>query len=81
MVRLGLVAANLELRRSDARKTAILRAVSHDFRSPLTAILASASALMHTGLSLDEGDRQELVGTIIGEAERLDRLVCSDPEM
>jgi two-component system sensor histidine kinase KdpD len=56
-------------------KTAILRAVSHDFRSPLTAILASASALMHTGLSLDEGDRQELVGTIIGEAERLDRVV------
>ena len=32
------------LRRSDAIKTALLRAVSHDLRSPLMAILTSASA-------------------------------------
>ena len=41
------------LRRSDALKTALLRAVSHDLRSPLTAILASADALASPELALD----------------------------
>ena len=63
------------LRRSDAMKTALLRAVSHDLRSPLMAILTSAGALAHGELSLAEEDRRELVETILGEAGRLDRLV------
>ena len=63
------------LRRSDAMKTALLRAVSHDLRSPLMAILTSAGALAHGELSLDRGDRRELTETILAEAERLDRLV------
>jgi two-component system sensor histidine kinase KdpD len=63
------------LRRSDALKTALLRAVSHDLRSPLMAILTAASALANGALSLDREDRQELVETILGEAGRLDRLV------
>jgi len=63
------------LRRSDALKTALLRAVSHDLRSPLMAILTAASALAHGALSLDREDRHELVETILGEAGRLDRLV------
>ena len=65
------------LRRSDAMKTALLRAVSHDLRSPLMAILTSAGALVHGELSLDPADRQELGETILGEAERLDRLVSN----
>jgi K+-sensing histidine kinase KdpD len=63
------------LRRSDAMKTAVLRAVSHDLRSPLMAILTSAGALAHGELSLAATDRHELVETILGEAERLDRIV------
>jgi K+-sensing histidine kinase KdpD len=63
------------LRRSDAMKTAVLRAVSHDLRSPLMAILTSAGALAHGELSLAQDDRRELVETILGEAERLDRIV------
>jgi two-component system, OmpR family, sensor histidine kinase KdpD len=63
------------LRRSDALKTALLRAVSHDLRSPLMAILTSAGALAHGELSLPAADRHELVETILGEAERLDRIV------
>ena len=63
------------LRRSDAMKTAMLRAVSHDLRSPLMAILTSAGALAHGELSLDADDRRELAETILGEADRLDRLV------
>jgi len=63
------------LRRSDALKTALLRAVSHDLRSPLTAILASADALASPGLSLAPEDRLALAETIQGEAARLDHVV------
>ena len=63
------------LRRSDALKTALLRAVSHDLRSPLTAILASADALASPGLTLEPEDRLGLAETIRGEATRLDRVV------
>ena len=65
------------LRRSDAMKTALLRAVSHDLRPPLMAILTSAGALAHGELSLDRADRRDLTETILGEAERLDRLVSN----
>jgi two-component system sensor histidine kinase KdpD len=63
------------LRRSDALKTALIRAVSHDLRSPLTAILASAGALDNPELQLDESDRAALVDAIREEATRLDRVV------
>ena len=65
------------LRRSDAMKTAVLRAVSHDLRTPLMAILTSASALAREDLELGPEDRSELAATILGEAGRLDRLVAN----
>src|SRR5579862_5401526 len=56
--RLAVEALEAEaLRRSDALKTALLRAVSHDLRSPLMAILTSAGALAHGELSLEAEDR------------------------
>jgi two-component system sensor histidine kinase KdpD len=63
------------LRRSDALKTALLRTVSHDLRSPLTAILASAGALANPELLLDDADRAVLADAIREEATRLDRVV------
>jgi two-component system sensor histidine kinase KdpD len=65
------------LRQSDAAKTALLRAVSHDLRSPLMAILTSASALVREDLALAPADRRELERTIMDEAQRLDRLVAN----
>jgi two-component system sensor histidine kinase KdpD len=65
------------LRRSDVVKTALLRAVSHDLRSPLTAIVASADALASDELQLHEGDHAALVGAIREEAARLDRVVAN----
>ncbi len=61
------------LRQSDEIKTAILRAVSHDLRSPLTAILAAGEALASTRLADD--DRTALAETVCHETERLARLV------
>jgi two-component system sensor histidine kinase KdpD len=63
------------LRRSDTLKTALLRSVSHDLRSPLTAILAAAGALTNAELTLDDADRSELSQAIRDEAERLNRVV------
>jgi two-component system sensor histidine kinase KdpD len=71
-------AAELEaeaLRRSDTLKTALLHAVSHDLRSPLTAILAAASGLGNPDVRLARSDRDDLVATIRAEAERLNRIV------
>ena len=63
------------LRRSDSVKTNVLRAVSHDLRSPLTAIAAAAGGLDNPELQLDESDRSALVDTIVIETARLDRMV------
>jgi two-component system, OmpR family, sensor histidine kinase KdpD len=63
------------LRRSDAVKTAILRAVSHDLRTPLMAIVTAAGALARPGFVTDDGDRADLLATVLDEARRLDRLV------
>jgi two-component system sensor histidine kinase KdpD len=65
------------LRRSDAIKTAVLRSVSHDLRSPLTAIRAAAEGLERADLDLDAHDRAELVDAIRGEAARLERVVTN----
>ena len=59
------------LRRSDAMKTAVLRAVSHDLRTPLTAVSAAVSSLTSPNLELDESDRSELLETIRVESARL----------
>ena len=56
-------------------KTAVLRAVSHDLRSPLMAILTAAGALARDDLELDPKDERELAATILGEGQRLDRLI------
>lgn len=61
------------LRRTDVLKTALLRAVSHDLRSPLTAIIASAEPLRSPSLS--DADRDELAAGVTDEAERLSRLI------
>jgi two-component system sensor histidine kinase KdpD len=63
------------LRRGDVIKTALLRAVSHDLRTPLMAISTSAGALARPDLTIDDADRAELLATILDASDRLDRLV------
>ncbi len=64
-----------QLRRLDLAKTALLRAVSHDLRSPLTGISTAIGALRSDNVSLSEADRAELLETIDLDAGRLSRLV------
>jgi two-component system sensor histidine kinase KdpD len=61
------------LRRSNVVKTAVLRSVSHDLRSPLTAITTAAGGLSSETLSPES--RAELASVIALESARLSRLV------
>jgi two-component system sensor histidine kinase KdpD len=61
------------LLRSDEIKTAVLRAVSHDLRSPLTAIVAAGEALRSPAPT--PAEMRELSEAIATESARLSRLV------
>jgi len=60
----------------DEQRSALLRSVSHDLRTPLATIRAVASDL-RDGAVYDEPTRIELLATVCDEAERLDRLVAN----
>jgi two-component system, OmpR family, sensor histidine kinase KdpD len=61
------------LRRSDELKTALLQAVSHDLRTPVTAIVAAGHAMgAHT---LTAKERSELGAAVVHEGERLSSLI------
>jgi two-component system sensor histidine kinase KdpD len=70
---LGGVVETAALRRADTVKTALLRAVSHDLRTPLTAISAAGEAVASPTLSPQE--RVEMAAVIGEESRRLSRLV------
>ena len=52
----------------------LLRSVSHDLRNPLNTILG-ASTDLHDGADYDEATRKRLLGLVIDETRRLDRIV------
>ena len=63
------------LRRADELKTALLNAVSHDLRTPLASIIASAGSLRQPGIDWTDEERRDFARTIEEEARRLDRIV------
>lgn len=72
------------LKQSERLKSALLDAVTHDLRTPLTSIKASVTTLLddqrsirNDGAStrLDEAGRQEMLEVIDEEADRLDRFI------
>ena len=71
--RLRVDAANADLLgEANALRAALLQAVSHDFRTPLATIKASASGLMHTDAAFSDADRRQLLADIDDAADRLD---------
>ena len=65
------------LARSDALKSALLSAVSHDLRTPLASIKASATSLLQSDVTWTAEDRDELLHAIDEEADRLNRFVAN----
>ncbi len=63
------------LEATDRLRRALLNSVSHDLRTPLASILASASSLLDPEVPLDEQERGQFLTTIEEEAKRLARLV------
>jgi len=63
------------LRAVDAMKDTFLRAVSHDLRTPLTAILGVALTLERTRMELPRDKSMELLGMLVDKAHKLDRLL------
>ena len=60
---------------ADRLRSALLTSISHDLRTPLSAVLGAAGALRD--LSLDDDAKADLIATIIDEAERLNRFIAN----
>jgi two-component system sensor histidine kinase KdpD len=65
----------LALQETDRLRTALLNSVSHDLRTPLASIKASASSLLDREVRWSDAERDEFLATINTETDRLTRLV------
>src|SRR5205823_5346649 len=63
------------LRRTDVLKTALLNAISHDLRTPLASIIASAGSLRQRDVVWSDEQVEQFAAEIEGEARRLNRIV------
>ncbi len=70
-------ALTLALQESDRLKTALISSVSHELKTPLAAIKASATALLGETSGVNAGIHTELAGAINRETDRLTRLVSN----
>jgi two-component system sensor histidine kinase KdpD len=75
---LAVAKAEAEARaKTEDLRNALLSSISHDLRTPLAAVLASASSLQEFGEKFDAKTRADLVDTIQEEAERLNVFVSN----
>jgi two-component system sensor histidine kinase KdpD len=58
-------------------RSALLTSISHDLRTPLASILGAASSLKSYGGTLADAEKQELLSSILEEAERLNRFIAN----
>ncbi|WP_254703339.1 DUF4118 domain-containing protein [Pseudarthrobacter sp. C4D7] len=65
----------LRLAEGNIMRTAILRAVSHDLRTPLAGIKLAAGGLLQNGVSYTPAEQHDLLETIDACTDRLDLLV------
>jgi two-component system sensor histidine kinase KdpD len=63
------------------QRAGFLSAVSHNLRTPLTAVKAAAPTLLSSWSRIEPEERRELIETIADEAERLERLVRNTLEL
>lgn len=75
--RLAKEAEQASLRaKTEEMRSSLLSAVSHDLRTPLASITGAATSLRDDD-ALSAGTRDELVDSIVDQAERLERLVAN----
>ncbi|HPA37622.1 MAG TPA: ATP-binding protein [Phenylobacterium sp.] len=80
LVRARLSEAQTEietLARTERLRNALLSSISHDLRTPLASILASATSLKDFGERFDSAVRADLLDTIQEEAERMNRFIAN----
>ena len=80
IARAQLAAAKAEAEtraKTEDLRNALLSSISHDLRTPLAAVLASATALQEFGDKFDAKTRRDLTNTIQEEAERLNAFVTN----
>ena len=65
------------LQEVDRLRRSLVSAVSHDLRTPLATIKVAVSSLRTPGSSMLGADRQEMLGLVEAQADRLDRLVTN----
>lgn len=71
------IAETEAVRRSEEFKTALISSVSHDLRTPLAAITASATSLLSFEEGLSSTDRRSMLAIIRDQAERLNRYTAN----
>jgi two-component system, OmpR family, sensor histidine kinase KdpD len=62
---------------TDEMRTSLLRAVSHDLRTPLTSIKAAVSTMLQPDIQLDGEDTRTLLQSIESSTDRLNRVVAN----
>jgi len=70
----GLAEARV-LAETERLRAALLTSISHDLRTPLASIIGTVSSLRSYPDKYDAAEREELLGTLQDEAERLNRFV------
>jgi two-component system sensor histidine kinase KdpD len=58
-------------------RSSLLGSVTHDFQTPLAAIMGSASSLLDLKSQLDDKSAREMLTNIYDEADRLSRLITN----
>jgi two-component system sensor histidine kinase KdpD len=66
--------ARLEVE-AERLRTSLLSSLSHDLRTPLGVITGAASSLRETGEGMPPAARQDLLDSIVEEAQRMNRLI------
>jgi two-component system sensor histidine kinase KdpD len=60
---------------TESLRNTLLSSISHDLRTPLSAITGAATTLLQHDVAIDQRNRQELLQTIQEEAEHLNRIM------
>jgi two-component system sensor histidine kinase KdpD len=81
-VRLTMNAAQTAAQEDSQKlRTALLSSLSHDLRTPLTAIRGAAETLAQSGDALDEATRSDLLASITQDTERMTKFLANIMEM